>query len=116
MDLVLIDGRPDVARTFPGRRRSGCMHGDRAQECRDSCPDGSLRGDGHRFIAYRGWADQAGWTSFDGRTWQPLTFDGRPEESAGWLDDGCTNSLVLMPMGLRCTAEDGTAWFGEPHS
>jgi len=90
-----------------------------AQECLAACADGALIGDGLRMVAYRGWGDdQAGWTSFDGRTWQPLAFDGRPERTSGWLDDMCTNwnSLALMPMGLRCTTNDGAVWFGDPAS
>ena len=51
-------------------------------------PTARLVGDGLRMIAYRGWGDdQAGWTSFDGRTWQPIAFEGRPERSTYWLDD-----------------------------
>jgi hypothetical protein len=73
-------------------------------------------GDGERMVAYRGWGDQVGWTSFDGRSWQPLMFDGHPERSVGWLDDGCTQSLVLLPMGVRCMASDGAVWFGDPRS
>jgi hypothetical protein len=60
----------------------GRMTGAAAQECRDNCPDGSLVGDGERMVAYRGWGDQVGWTSFDGQAWQPLMFEGRPERSA----------------------------------
>jgi hypothetical protein len=94
----------------------GRMSGEAAQECRDNCPDGSLVGDGQRMVAYRGWGDQAGWTSNDGRTWRPLAFQGHPERSTGWLDDNCTNSLVLMPMGTRCLTNSGASWFGEPSS
>jgi hypothetical protein len=95
----------------------GFMNEPGAQECLDACPDGALRGDGLRMIAYRGWGDdQAGWTSFDGRTWQPIAFEGRPERSSGWLDDNCTQSLVLLPMGLWCTATSGAVWFGDPAS
>jgi hypothetical protein len=100
-----------------GLKPLGLMKDEAAQECRDNCPDGTLVGDGLRMIAYRGWGDdQVGWTSFDGRTWQPLMFDGRPERSSGWLDDKCTNTLEVLPMGLRCTATDGAVWFGDPSS
>jgi hypothetical protein len=95
----------------------GFMNEPGSQECLDACADGTLIGDGLRMIAYRGWGDvQAGWTSFDGRTWQALTFEGRPERSSGWLDDQCTQSLVLLPMGLRCRATGDAIWFGEARS
>lgn len=103
-------------RKLAGLSPLGRMSGSAAQECQDNCPDGTLVGDGQRMIAYRGWGDQVGWTSFDGRTWQPLAFDGRPERSSYWLDDRCTGSLVLWPMGVGCTATDGTIWFGEARS
>jgi hypothetical protein len=103
-------------RRLPDLPPLGRMTGPAAQECEDNCPDGRLVGDGSRMLAYRGWGDQVGWTSFDGRSWKALTFDGHPETSKGWLDDGCTQSLVLWPTGVRCLASDGVFWFGEPRS
>ena len=115
--LVQIVRRPGVAQApEPDAARPDVRHA-AAQGCRgQNCPDGTLVGDGERIVAYRGWVDQVGWTSFDGRTWQPLAFTGRPEKSAGWLDDSCTQSLVLMPMGMRCLAGNPRYWFGEPSS
>ena len=109
-----LDGQ--TWRKVPDLPPLGRMSGAAAQECQNNCPDGKLIGDGERMVAYRGWGDQVGWTSFDGRKWQPLAFKGHPETSSGWLDDGCTQSLVLMPMGVRCMASNGVFWFGEPRT
>jgi hypothetical protein len=109
------DGR--TWRSLPGLPPLGRMPVQKAQECWKACPDGSLRGDGERMVAYRGWGkSQVGWTSLDGRTWVPLAFAGRPEKSTYWLDDQCTHSLLLLPIGLRCVATDGSTWFGSPQS
>ena len=102
---------------LPGLPPLGRMPDEKAQECWKSCPNGSLRSDGERMVAYRGWGkQQVGWTSLDGRTWVPLAFTGRPEKSTYWLDDECTGSLHLLPIGLRCFAADGSTWFGAPES
>jgi hypothetical protein len=104
-------------RNLSGLPPLGVMHEADAQDCLASCPDGTLIGDGLRMVAYRGWGDdQTGWTSFDGRTWQPLDFDGRPQVPPVSTFDRCTLSVVLMPTGLRCTDEGGTIWFGEGRS
>ncbi len=109
-----LDGR--FWRAQAGYPPLGAMSGSAAQECQDACPDGSLVGDGERMIAYRGWGKQAGWTSFDGRAWTPLVLTGRPEQSSGWLDDHCTQSLLVVAIGLSCAASDGTTWFGTPRT
>lgn len=83
-------------------------------ECRGVCPNGVLIGDGDRFLAFRAYPRQVGWTSFDGRAWQPLAFSGsRPT--------GMTSPYVyqyekiLTPIGLLFVdLEHGTAWFGRP--
>ncbi len=105
-----LDGR--YWRALPGYPPLSAMSGSAAQECRNTCPDGSLGGNGERMIAYRGWRTQVGWTSFDGRSWLPLRFEGRPETSSGWLDDHCTNDLVVTAIGVSCTDSDGATWFG----
>ena len=110
-----VDGRH--WRSLPGLPPLGTMPVRKAQECWRACPDGSLRGDGERMVAYRGWGKrQAGWTSLDGRTWARLAFTGRPETSTYWLDDHCTQNLLLLPVGLTCVTTDGSTLFGEPRS
>ena len=107
-----LDGLTWLAR--PGYPPLGTMSRAADQECRNNCANGNLVGDGQRMVAYRGWATQAGWTSSDGRSWQRLTLSGRPETSSGWLDDQCTQSLIVTAIGLSCTATNGSAWFGTP--
>ncbi len=109
-----LDGR--YWRTLAGYPPLGAMSGSAAQECQDNCADGSLVGNGERMVAYRGWGKQAGWTSFDGRAWTRLAFTGRPEQSSGWLDDHCTQSLIVLAIGLSCVDSDGTTWFGTPQT
>lgn len=107
------DGR--TWRSLPGLPPLGRMRDEKAQECLRACPDGSLRSDGTRMIAYRGWGkEQVGWTSPDGLSWTPLAFTGRPERSTNWLDSQCTQSLQLLPIGLKCVDPDGSTWFGTP--
>ncbi len=63
-------------------------------------------------LAYRGQrrAKQAGWTSFDGRTWRRLAFSGpRPTPH-----DYAARTL-LSPIGvLIVDTDNGSAWFGAP--
>lgn len=92
----------------------GAMTGRASQECEHACPDGILVGDGARMIAYRGWKTQIGWTSSNGRSWRRLAFTGHPERSIGWLDDNCTGSLILLPVGVMCTDSREATWFGTP--
>ena len=55
-----------------------------------------------------------GWTSFDGRTWKPLAFEGpRPTSEPGVSD---LQSVAILPMGLLIHNLDGTTWFGTPLS
>ena len=107
-----LDGRS--WRPLVGTPPLGLMDDPRAQECRGFCVDGTLLGDGSRFLAYRGWAKQVGWTSRDGRAWTPLSFAGWPERSTYWLDDQCTPSLTMSPIGVTCTDTTGHVWFGAP--
>jgi hypothetical protein len=106
-----LDGQAwDVLPEYPPL---GAQLGADAQECFDACPDGSLFGDGERLLAYRSDGEQAGWTSFDGRSWQPLTFEGsRPATEAG--QD--LSSVVVLPIGVVLYGMDGSAWFGTPIS
>jgi hypothetical protein len=101
-------------RNLPGLRPLGYMPGSVSQECQSACADGTLAGDGERMIAYRGWRTQAGWTSFDGRSWRRLTFVGHPERSKGWLDDTCTQTFVITAIGVSCTDSNDANWFGTP--
>ena len=79
-------------------------------ECRGVCPNGILLGDGERMVAYRGGSGQAGWTSFDGRSWRRLTFSGGEPE--GWND--WQVRTLLLPIGLMFVNNDGSAWLGTP--
>lgn len=69
-----------------------------------------LLGDGERMLAYRGGEQQAGWTSFDGRSWRRLTFSG--SGPTGWND--WQVSALLLPIGLMFVNNDGSAWLGTP--
>lgn len=73
-------------------------------------PDGTLVGDGHRLLAYRGEGTVAAWTSFDGRSWVPLKINGR---NPAW-NDPQHPELVLLPFGVLGFGRDAAAWFGEP--
>lgn len=87
-----------------------------ADECRGTCPGGRLLADGERMIAYRGYPRQAGWTSFDGRTWTRLALSGaRPR---GWgKSDGYQFTTLLLPNGLLfINTGTGAAWFGVPRT
>jgi hypothetical protein len=84
--------------------------------CRGMCPNGILLGNGERLVAYRGPPSQAGWTSFNGRSWRRLAFSGpRP---AGWTDaSGYPYRTLLTPIGLLfVNAETGAAWLGVPRT
>jgi hypothetical protein len=84
--------------------------------CRGTCPNGILLGDSSRMVAYRGYPRQAGWTSFDGRTWKPLAFSGsRP---TGWTDlYGYQYLELLTPIGLLfVNTNSGAAWLGIPRT
>ena len=76
-------------------------------------PDGTLVGDGERLIAYRGGATSKGWTSPDGRSWQGLRISGAGPTNAG---DWPLQALILTPMGVLATSDDGTTWFGTPRT
>ena len=83
-------------------------------ECRGTCANGILLADGDRMLAYSGYPRQVGWTSADGRTWQPLLFaGGRPTgwtEAAGWQF-----TKILTPLGLvLISSQDGAVWLGAP--
>lgn len=85
-----------------------------AQECRGTCPNGILLGDGERMFAYRNYRTQVGWTSFDGRSWRRLTFSGsRP---AAWSDPfGNQLDKIVTPLGvLFIDVNNGSGWFGQP--
>ena len=74
-------------------------------------PDGALVGDGERLLAYRGGATPKGWTSSDGRSWQSLDISGGGPTTAG---DWPLKALMLTPIGVLATSDDGTTWFGTP--
>jgi hypothetical protein len=83
-------------------------------ECRGTCQNGILLGNGERMVAYRGYPKQAGWTSFDGRSWRRLAFSGsRP---TGWTDAfGGEYRTLLTPIGLLFVG-NGSAWLGVPQT
>ncbi len=85
-------------------------------ECRGVCSNGILLGNGERMIAYRGYPAQAGWTSFDGRSWRALAFTGsRP---TGWTEPGGYQfAEVVAPFGLLfIDADSGSVWLGTPRT
>jgi hypothetical protein len=103
-----VDGRAwDVLPNYPPL---GAMLGPDAQECFDACPDGILIGNGERMLAYRGGAEPVGWTSDDGRSWQPLTFTGARPTSPADL----SLSAIILPIGVIIHLHDGSTWFGTP--
>lgn len=105
-----LDGRS--WRTLPNLPPLG--YSQASDECRGICPNGILLGNGERMLAYRGYPKQAGWTSFDGRTWKPLTFSGsRP---TGWdAPNGYQFTTILTPIGLVfINSDNGSAWYGQP--
>ena len=61
-------------------------------------------------VAYRGSGDPVGWTSFDGRSWQRLVFEGSPppSELSPYL------SPVVLPIGILLQGFDEATWFGTP--
>jgi hypothetical protein len=75
--------------------------------------DGTLVGDGERMVAYRGGAAPVAWTSSDGRSWRTLEITGEGPSNAG---DWPLQGLDLTPIGILATSDDGTHWFGIPHS
>jgi hypothetical protein len=111
-----LDGR--AWRRLPGIPPLGYAKGASAQECRGTCPNGILLGDGERMLAYRNHvhAKQAGWTSFDGRTWRRLAFTGRRPKP--WqAPDGYEVRELLSPIGLLIVnTQNGSAWFGVPQT
>jgi hypothetical protein len=98
--------------TLPGYPPLGPMRGRKAQECRDACPAGVLVGDGERILAYRVFGKVGAWTSFDGRSWQPLAFTGTTPSGQPGVSD--VSSVFLMPMGILVHDLDGATWFGAP--
>jgi hypothetical protein len=82
--------------------------------CRGVCADGILLGNGERMVAYRGDPDQAGWTSFDGRSWTPLALSGSRPTGLSELF-GYPFGEILTPIGLLfLDTDDGSAWLGTP--
>lgn len=111
-----IDGR--TWRRLPRVPPLGYAKGASRQECRGTCPNGILLGDGERMLAYRNHrqAKQAGWMSFDGRTWRRLAFSGR-RPTAWAAPDGYEVRTLLSPIGfLIVNADNGSAWFGVPQT
>lgn len=104
-----LDGR--TWKTLPKYPPLGAQRGPDVQECLDACPDGTLVGNGERMFAYRGHGKEVGWTSFDGRSWQPIAFEGSSpaREPGGWL-----TSLVVLPIGVIFQDNNGSTWFGAP--
>lgn len=72
-------------------------------------PNGTLLGDGERMLAYRGGDKPAAWTSSNGRSWRTITISG----TEGPSPTG-SGTLVLMPIGVLWTGDDGSTWFGQP--
>jgi hypothetical protein len=69
--------------------------------------DGTLAGDGERFLAYRRGGEPAGWTSFDGRSWQSVVVKGSsPATGSG--------TFILTPIGVTWVGDDGSTWLGAP--
>ncbi len=73
--------------------------------------NGVLLADGERMVAIHTGAEPAAWTSFDGRAWRALVVEGGgPANGYDWPVAG----LVLTPIGVLGTVDDGSAWFGVP--
>lgn len=107
-----LDGRS--WRSLPKLPPIGLWDSPDAQECRGTCPNGILLGNGERMFAYRNYRAQVGWTSLDGRSWRRLAFSGtRPP---AWSDPfGNQLTKVITPFGVLFIADDGgSAWFGQP--
>jgi hypothetical protein len=68
-------------------------------------PDGTLVGDGRRFVALRGGARAAAWTSTDGRSWRRISMTGD-------IPAGYSGRAILLPGGVLFT-DGSTWWFGE---
>ncbi len=68
-------------------------------------PNGTLVGDGRRFVALRGGSGAAAWTSIDGRTWRRLA-------TSGDVPDGYAARATLLPGGVL-VGDGTTSWFGE---
>ena len=111
-----LDGR--AWRRLPGLPPLGYAKGASAQECRGTCPNGILLGDGERMLAYRNHrqAKQAGWTSVDGRSWRRLALSGR-RPKAWAAPDGYEVRTLMTPIGfLIVNTDTGAAWFGVPQT
>jgi len=76
-------------------------------------PDGTLVGDGERMLAYRAGSKPRGWTSTDGASWQALSITGDGPGDAGGKR---LDTLVLTPIGVLATSDDGSTWFGTPRT
>jgi hypothetical protein len=74
-------------------------------------PDGTIVGDGGRMLAYRAGPKPAGWTSSDGRSWTDIKVTGTGPASEG---EKLLDELILTPLGVMATGEDGSTWFGTP--
>jgi hypothetical protein len=73
--------------------------------------NGNLLGDGERILAYRGGTKPTAWVSTDGRSWRTLTTSGSGPTNAG---DWPVQTLILTPIGVFGTGDDGSSWFGQP--
>jgi hypothetical protein len=74
-------------------------------------PDGTLLGDGERMLAYRGGAKPTARTSADGRSRRTIKVSGIGPTNKGGLP---LQSLILTPVGVLGTGDNGLVWFGEP--
>ena len=95
------DGRHwQALQTFPPSGATPC----RGAGC-DVLPNGTLVGDGHRIIVWRGGGDPVALVSTDGQVWTPLRISGDVPHARA-------TQATLLPGGILLS--DGTTtWFGQ---
>jgi hypothetical protein len=79
-------------------------------ECQGSCPAGSVASDGTRFVAYRSFDGQAGWTSADGVHWSELSFSR--SHPGGTASGSEPFTLWVLPFGIVARNAEGVTWSG----
>ena len=76
-------------------------------------PNGTLVSDGERILAYRAGPTPKGWTSSGDGSWHTITVTGDGPGDAGGKR---LDTLVLTPIGVLATSDDGSTWFGTPRT
>ena len=106
-----VDGRS--WRPLPGLPPIGYMTTN--DECRGTCPNGILTGDGERMLAYRAYPKPTGWISPDGRSWTRLAFSGSLPPRSDSTGNTYNVETFVVPIGLFVVdLNTGTTWYGRP--